>query len=468
MPRPGVEYIEACSSAEAYDTFLELGPMLDTDIDTLMKEKLSDHKEIEKGIVSWVSDMSEGNPKIIIELCHSIEESKIYEVVDGHFKLKRGRTVHEVKLNSRLRHMVLQEFSALPLHDQLIAKMASVYTKEFSEDMLMGHVAQHQKDHSDTPIHLKKCIGNLIKTDIFSAVNQPAWMESMSKTGGSQHSQALEYRSKLMQKAVSELLLESHMTSVARSVNSITHARRISAFWLQRAVDHEKDSGMGNTLVADFLTSVPKYRRESMDADDLEGLTSGSTSGSLGTMKRNNSDLANLLEDAAGEDDDDDDEERNSGKSSGGRATLFTEKLLFDTVDMDNERIADEKRKKEEEEEKKEKEEKKKESTVVVETEEGKDESFYDDGVDRRGIKRNVNGFEEPHSLEGAELWNIDGAEVDLSAKYKLGGQMWYLQSRAVEHSKKGEPIPGIPMNDKARDSGRLFGDGSGGDGGGE
>lgn len=430
--------------------------MLDTDIDTLMREKLSDHNDIEKGILSWVSDMSEGNPSIIIELCHSIIESKICEVVDDHFQLKKGRTLHEVKLNSRLRHMVLQEFSALPLHDQLIAKMASVYTKEFSEEMLTGHVAQHQKDHSDTPIHLKKCIGNLIKTDIFSVVPQPAWMVNMSTTDASNQTQALEYRSKLMQKAVSELLLESHVTSVARSVNSIGHARRISAFWLQRAVDHEKDSGKQNALVADFLTSVPKYRRESMDADDLESASFLGTSGN--SMKRMNSDLANLLEDAA-EEDENEAEEKNSGRDSGSRATLFTERLLFDTVDLDNERIADEKLKKEKEEEKKEKEAKAKESGVVIETEEGKEGSFYEDGVDRRGITRNVNGFEEPHSLEGAELWNIDGCEVDLSAKYKLGGQMWYLQSRAVEHSNKGEPIPGIPMNDKAKDSGRLFGD---------
>ena len=105
--------------------------MLDTDIDTLMREKLSDHNDIEKGILSWVSDMSEGNPSIIIELCHSIIESKICEVVDDHFQLKKGRTLHEVKLNSRLRHMVLQEFSALPLHDQLIAPQIESTSSSF-------------------------------------------------------------------------------------------------------------------------------------------------------------------------------------------------------------------------------------------------------------------------------------------------------------------------------------------------
>jgi len=107
-------------------------------------------------------------------------------------------------------------------------------------------------------------------------------------------------------------------------------------------------------------------------------------------------------------------------------------------------------------EEKKEEEERDSQKEArVVETEEGKDGSFYEDCVDRRGINRNVNGFEEPHG-PNPELWNIDGCEVDLTAKYKLGGQMWYLQSRALEHSEKGESIPGVPMSAVAKDSGRV------------
>ena len=43
-----------------------------------------------------------------------------------------------------------------------------------------------------------------------------------------------------------------------------------------------------------------------------------------------------------------------------------------------------------------------------------------DAGLDRSGIERNANGSEEPHS-EDPELWNIDGTEMDLSAKYKMG-----------------------------------------------
>jgi hypothetical protein len=35
------------------------------------------------------------------------------------------------------------------------------------------------------------------------------------------------------------------------------------------------------------------------------------------------------------------------------------------------------------------------------------------------GIERNAGGCEEPHSDE-PELWNIDGTEIDLNAKYKV------------------------------------------------
>ena len=71
-------------------------------------------------------------------------------------------------------------------------------------------------------------------------------------------------------------------------------------------------------------------------------------------------------------------------------------------------------------------------------------------------IERNAGGSEEPHS-DDPELWNIDGTEMDMNAKYKVGGQMWYLQSRAKDAVKAGKPIPGTPFNAKATAAGRLF-----------
>jgi hypothetical protein len=80
------------------------------------------------------------------------------------------------------------------------------------------------------------------------------------------------------------------------------------------------------------------------------------------------------------------------------------------------------------------------------------------DGVDRTQIIRNVNGSEEPHSAE-PELWNIDGAELDLNQRYKLGGQMWYLHSRAIDAVARGKPIAGRPLNAKAVASRRVYSD---------
>ena len=76
--------------------------------------------------------------------------------------------------------------------------------------------------------------------------------------------------------------------------------------------------------------------------------------------------------------------------------------------------------------------------------------------IRRSGIVRNAEGCEEPHSDE-PELWNIDGTEVDLRAKYKAGGQMWYLQSRALDAIKGERPIAGSPMNIAAVSAGRKF-----------
>ena len=60
------------------------------------------------------------------------------------------------------------------------------------------------------------------------------------------------------------------------------------------------------------------------------------------------------------------------------------------------------------------------------------------------------------------EIWNIDGTEIDLNAKYKMGGQAWYLQDRAKEAIANGGQIAGEPANQRAKDAGRLF---SGNDG---
>jgi hypothetical protein len=77
-----------------------------------------------------------------------------------------------------------------------------------------------------------------------------------------------------------------------------------------------------------------------------------------------------------------------------------------------------------------------------------------EEGVDRNGITRNLKGSEEPNS-SNPELWNIDGTEMDYNAKYKAGGQMWYLQSRAKENFNKNIAIAGFPINEKGLKSGR-------------
>ena len=45
----------------------------------------------------------------------------------------------------------------------------------------------------------------------------------------------LKFRSKLMQMAISELLLDSHVMSVSKSIGSENQARKISGFWLKKA-----------------------------------------------------------------------------------------------------------------------------------------------------------------------------------------------------------------------------------------
>lgn len=78
--------------------------------------------------------------------------------------------------------------------------------------------------------------------------------------------------------------------------------------------------------------------------------------------------------------------------------------------------------------------------------------------MDRSEIERNKNGSEEPSSAD-PELWNVDNCEVDMLVKYKMGGQMWYVQSRMRENPAKNppKPLPGFPMNKKAEDAKRYY-----------
>ena len=76
--------------------------------------------------------------------------------------------------------------------------------------------------------------------------------------------------------------------------------------------------------------------------------------------------------------------------------------------------------------------------------------------MDRSSITRNKKGSEEKNSKK-PELWNIDGTEMDWNAKYKTGGQMWYVQCRAKEIHESGKEISGYPINEKALASKRIF-----------
>jgi len=80
------------------------------------------------------------------------------------------------------------------------------------------------------------------------------------------------------------------------------------------------------------------------------------------------------------------------------------------------------------------------------------------DGVDRSQIERNLHGCEEPHSAD-PELWNVDHTEVDMLVMYKLGRQLWYLQSRMREDTAATDPKPiaGYPINKKAVDARRYY-----------
>eukprot|EP01047_Picozoa_sp_COSAG01_P001996 COSAG01_NODE_49_length_31891_cov_29.945773_38_plen_295_part_00 len=90
------------------------------------------------------------------------------------------------------------------------------------------------------------------------------------------------------------------------------------------------------------------------------------------------------------------------------------------------------------------------------EQEQQQEEEEGEEEVDRSAIVRNRLGEEEPHS-DSPELWNIDGTEVDIRAKYKVGGQMWYLQTRATDAIKKKRAIAGQPMNRLAIAEDRAF-----------
>jgi len=143
--------------------------------------------------------------------------------------------------------------------------------------MLRLNVEQHQREHSDTPINLKKCILSLIQADIFVATPNPQWMEHLDKDAA--HS--MKFRSKLMQKAISELLLEIHITSVANSISSVHHAKRISKHWLRRALDNKEHHLIRNySLIREHVDEVEEEEGqdnvtklvETNDYDDSERL----------------------------------------------------------------------------------------------------------------------------------------------------------------------------------------------------
>jgi len=109
-----VEFLEALNDATEKDTLLEICPMLDCDSGLLIAEKLNAHGfEIEEDILRCLLDLGEGNPSIICELCHSVLEDKIvvHDADERKLSLEKGSNMLDLKLNSKLRHMVLQEVS---------------------------------------------------------------------------------------------------------------------------------------------------------------------------------------------------------------------------------------------------------------------------------------------------------------------------------------------------------------------
>ena len=446
--RSGVEYMEAVEAAKEYDTYLEVGPMLESDIVLVVKEKLSAHIFLDPRVLTFVSDMSEGNPSIIVELCSSIIAAEVCTIEGETCSLKEGRSLQECKLNTKLRHMALREFSTLPLHEQLIAKMASVYSREFSTVMLETHVQQHLRDHADTFINLKKCIDKLLKSDIFCPIHMPDWMVNDRDFI---NDSAMIFRSKLMQKAVSELLLESHMSSVARSVKSAAHAQRISAFWLQKALDHELATdeaagagegaagrgGRANTtsvIIEDYLVSVPRRHRTSMtaqgkDFDKVMAMKSSSEINENGNI---------------------DEDDPAAVARRGWRGNMLQSwrgDMIHEKESEEDGLGEDEKREKERE--------------LELKKANEEDPGPWKDGVDRTMIVRNRNGREEPSSSD-PELWNVDGTEVDFDQKYKFGSQLWYVQSRVHEFAFKGTPVNGKAMNGKAEERQKILETGAG------
>lgn len=72
-------------------------------------------------------------------------------------------------------------------------------------------------------------------------------------------------------------------------------------------------------------------------------------------------------------------------------------------------------------------------------------------------IHRNKGGEEQPHSAY-PELWNVNGVEIDVHAKYVVGTQLWYVQSCLQEriNQKTLKDYNAAPINDRARKSIRL------------
>jgi hypothetical protein len=86
-----------------------------------------------------------------------------------------------------------------------------------------------------------------------------------------------------------------------------------------------------------------------------------------------------------------------------------------------------------------------------TEAEAGTDDDEEEDKGPPPEISRNKDGSEEPHSAK-PNLYNIDGTEVDMNGKYKVGGQLWYLQSRAKENVADKKPIAGVRISEGPED----------------
>ena len=109
-------------------------------------------------------------------------------------------------------------------------------------------------------------------------------------------------------------------------------------------------------------------------------------------------------------------------------------------------------------EKKEEKKEDEKENEKENEKKNGKKKQLVVEIVDIEEV-RNKNGCDQAHT-SNPELWDIDGTEMDWNATYICGSHLWYIQTRAKDRhhmTPKSLPIAGLPLNDNATNSKRLY-----------